>query len=825
MAAPQQPSAPEEGSQAHLTFPMLDLNSSPQRSLPETSNMRGQHSRLVHEAPSSLEDSAYEILDGSSTSDADDDATTASLTSHTPDDISSIADTDYEQSDDEEGEHTDQEDLVEATSGAIDSLLAPRMGSDSEVTTRPDGHSTNASSIFFDVPKPATDGDNVAVSYDLHTFEAPNMPEPMLKYQEPRLKLTIRSTLSADYFSRGSLRVLYVGPAQQKEALLSKLQIAQHAGRHRASTVVDLHATSVTTRRRVSSLKYRYWSREGSHFLTADDGRAVTFKHLDWSFDVIVLCFSSPEVYPGAPSQEDLTEILSTYGKSVPVLAVAITPLKDFDVQACDMGGKKLCMALEVPSNNGHENKIVGKWPVSVSTFLDIEDVHLNKHIQALVPPDYFDLLCGKLSHLATSIQAQADTLKPGLSQTLTERKIRAKEAISNTCRRWREDAAQAISSRRIRRAMLIICTILLGLFASSLGPYLTSYSAQPQRAIIQNGTASRTPTVSPVLVVTASSTATHGWQMPFKKAQMSETPIPLSLPGKLAVDDQGSKPDTSYRRVLKKPKEENVKSTKNSRQSRSTQKRSEDLPKTTKASEQTGLDVLKAFQDRVRSAEDFISKQLSLWTPDHMAGGMGNTTALRKVQTANRKITQSLRDCAKMLRRRPFPGQASTVATNDFVRQSKAALDALSLQVQELNSLVLKQYKRVCNTVRLPKSVKNAPILKEKAPVTKAKRNAEALWKNMQKQAETRANLVTELMRSHHKWAAELVEKAKAAHAEAQCKAVRQEKKTEWRAKEQAAGKRADRRQAKQRHSMKDTVAPSCHNKYKAKSGGCEKA
>ncbi|KAJ9638874.1 hypothetical protein H2199_006734 [Coniosporium tulheliwenetii] len=381
--------------------------------------MRGTQPHST-EAPSSLEQSTYEILGDSQYLTSDDEGNTESLASNevqTPDDVSSVADTeDYGEDRPatppvDEGDHVDEPEFQPSIHLARDGAV-----SDSGMTARPNAQSPTSSIPFADSVESLNDG-FVGVTQTIRRVEEPEVPRLFRSLDCPDVALTVKQVLAPKPLKLdGPFRVLYVGDPGHwaKDEIINKIASAlavaadfemhSHPPSHGPVryNVVPISGFGETN----SSPEVQLIDSTGIELVVSEcsgivdllshppilviDGEHKTYglmsKEQAHAYHLIIFFHHADEIKHKALSQEVWPALLHPHFRKLQActLNVSMTPLFDgwSDQNYIDADDLKMCV--EVRDSKTGVPKVLKEMPIDLKTFLDVDSAQLNRHIARL---------------------------------------------------------------------------------------------------------------------------------------------------------------------------------------------------------------------------------------------------------------------------------------------------------------------------------------------------------------------------------------------------------------------------------------------------------
>ncbi|EON63975.1 hypothetical protein W97_03205 [Coniosporium apollinis CBS 100218] len=388
----------------------------PSDQTPTASAMRGTQPHST-EAPSSLEESSYEILGDSQYLTSDDEGNTESLASNevqTPDDVSSVADTEDYGEDRPATPPVDEGDQVEEPEFQPSIHLA-RDGavSDSGMTARPNAQLSTSSIPFADSVE-SLKGGYIEVTQTIRNIQESDIPRLFPSSDWHDAVLTVKQTLAPKPLKLdGPFRVLFIGDQSHwaKEEIIHKVASAlavtanfrmqahpPSRGLSRYS-VIPISGFGETD----SPPEVQLIDSTGIELVVGEcfgivdvldypptliiDGKHVKLSSLSPQhlpgWNLIVFFHHADEAKHKAQSEEAWPALLQSHFQKLDActLNISMTPLFDGwsnlnHTHASDM---KLCV--EKRDSGAGVPTVLKEMPVDLKTFLDVDSAQLNRHI------------------------------------------------------------------------------------------------------------------------------------------------------------------------------------------------------------------------------------------------------------------------------------------------------------------------------------------------------------------------------------------------------------------------------------------------------------
>jgi hypothetical protein len=380
----QYPPIPVDRSLAQLDLNTLIMHSNPHPAQEATS----------------LEDSAYEVLDRPGYL-SDDDAHTASVASTSPDDLSlTLSETESEGDDDFADYHAGEASQL-AESSTADPLDTEVIaaGEDSTLTERP-GLGDSDSGFHFVLEEHPLEGHAATEGYSVVKEFTPE--QSTSKVLEPYGCTDIRLSVAlglADRFypERGFFRVLFVGrlDAWSEEGIKTSILNALLASPGSSKSIMvrgqvepyspvlhASHCTGVEVQSKIGAPKRTIFKIDGSGGadLTISHGR----KQPTWP-DLAVFCYPQSSSAPLAEA-DYLEARLACRTNGIPILDVTDHRRFNEEHPGFKNHNDPLSLRVGVEGKNGSDFEKIDWLPVDVYTFMHLEPSDLNRHLAAISP-------------------------------------------------------------------------------------------------------------------------------------------------------------------------------------------------------------------------------------------------------------------------------------------------------------------------------------------------------------------------------------------------------------------------------------------------------
>ncbi|KAJ4351162.1 uncharacterized protein N0V89_006501 [Didymosphaeria variabile] len=382
-----------------LEYPPIRVNRSLAQLDLNTLIMRSNPQHPSQEA-TSLEDSAYEVLDRAGYL-SDDDGHTASVASTSPDDMSvTLSETESEGEDDFADYHAGEASRL-AESSAADPLDTEVIaaGEDSTLTERP-GLGDSDSGFHFTLHEHPIEGHAATEGYSVVKEFTPE--QSTSKVLEPygcsEIRLSVALGLADRFYpERGSFRVLFVGrlDAWSEEGIKTSLLNALLASPGSSKSIMvrgqvepyspilhATHCTGVEVQPKIGTPKCTIFKLDGNGGaeLVINHGR----KQDTWP-DLAIFCYpQSSSVRLAEPDYLEARLACRTSG--IPILDV--TDHRRFNEEQPGFKSHHDPMRLRVCVEGKHDSEFrqVDWLPVDVYTFMHLEPSDLNRHLAAISP-------------------------------------------------------------------------------------------------------------------------------------------------------------------------------------------------------------------------------------------------------------------------------------------------------------------------------------------------------------------------------------------------------------------------------------------------------
>ncbi|KAF2269918.1 hypothetical protein CC78DRAFT_529080 [Lojkania enalia] len=387
-------------SSQELSYPPVRINDSLSGVDLDHLMMRSNARRQPEEAPSSLEDSSYEILGDSLYEASDDDGQTESLAStdiHTPEDIASIA-----ESDDSEDQDVDfvPEHPPEYTEYEPDDSLAALPSrptpTESMIASKADTQIGEPRYLEFDEIL-AKKHDSIEGCAVIKTFDHPQgLPTVLLRYGRSHIQFTVKLGLSMQLMSFNSpFRILYFGdfPLWAEQDVTNHIESALHVPFLYNRMEQDPRLIKPIVDHCIS-LKIRNNSgRELQVLMTLDNGAEVTLgpgREIllpdESNYDLpnlVVFCQTTLQSVQDPTTEIEPLRLVREAFKQYSIPSLDICMVRPYhecpDTFAFDADSLRFC--IEGRDGRHGDFEVQETLPIDIDTFLSINPLQLNRHL------------------------------------------------------------------------------------------------------------------------------------------------------------------------------------------------------------------------------------------------------------------------------------------------------------------------------------------------------------------------------------------------------------------------------------------------------------